>query len=374
MHTPLDKRVFQKEAVSLAKAGLRVIHVAPDDTIYKRIEQDVELVTYRRRRGLSGRLRHLFSLYRLGARNRADVYHCNEVDSWLVGVLLKLRYRKRVVFDVHEHYRSVYSRGGYPRWIGWILTKVVHALFGVLIPLTDKIVFAKSSIVPDFTGSETKHVLARNYAPLDFQGAAEIRPRTEAGPAASDAPMTVVHIGAIARHRGWPELVEAISRTRSPVRLHVIGTFTDGSLTAFWNRVDDLGIRDRIRVDEWMAYEEAFKAMVASDVGVVALQPGIQNHVFALPHKMFDYMLAGLAVIAPAFAVEVAEIVREADSGVLIDTSDATAITTTFDQLAADPAERIRLAENGRRAVLERYNWDAEARNLIRAYEQMTAS
>ena len=39
-------------------------------------------------------------------------------------------------------------------------------------------------------------------------------------------------------------------------------------------------------------------------------QAGEVNHRLALPHKLFDAMLAGLPVIAPDFATEVVAVVR----------------------------------------------------------------
>ena len=62
-------------------------------------------------RSLGGILRTVYSrikiaadLFRLGLKIRADVYHCNEMDSWAVGILLKLWLKRAVVFDVHEYY------------------------------------------------------------------------------------------------------------------------------------------------------------------------------------------------------------------------------------------------------------------------------
>jgi glycosyltransferase involved in cell wall biosynthesis len=41
--------------------------------------------------------------------------------------------------------------------------------------------------------------------------------------------------------------------------------------------------------------------------------------------------------------------------------------------LADDPARRRALGENGRRAVLQVYNWEAEAERLLAAYDRLLA-
>jgi glycosyltransferase involved in cell wall biosynthesis len=83
---------------------------------------------------------------------------------------------------------------------------------------------------------------------------------------------------------------------------------------------------------------------------------------------MFDYMLAGLPVIAPNFAQEVVEIIKEADCGILIDPLNPDEIAQALDRLATDPQERQRLGRNGRRAVLDKYNWEAEFQKLLEMY------
>jgi glycosyltransferase involved in cell wall biosynthesis len=138
--------------------------------------------------------------------------------------------------------------------------------------------------------------------------------------------------------------------------------------------VSELGLETRVRVEEWMPFAQAYERILASHIGLVLFQPGIQNHVYALPHKMFDYMLAGLPVIAPAFALEVAPIIKEADCGILIDPSDPEQIANALDRLVVNAQERKRLGENGRRAVLEQYNWEAEAEKLVNMYVELAKS
>jgi glycosyltransferase involved in cell wall biosynthesis len=82
-------------------------------------------------------------------------------------------------------------------------------------------------------------------------------------------------------------------------------------------------------------------------------------------------MMAGLPVVAPSFAEEVAYIVRETECGLLVDPSNPDEIAEVLDQLARDASLRRRLGENGRRAVLEKYNWEAEAGRLIQMYDEL---
>jgi glycosyltransferase involved in cell wall biosynthesis len=86
---------------------------------------------------------------------------------------------------------------------------------------------------------------------------------------------------------------------------------------------------------------------------------------------MFDYMMAGLPVVVPSFAEEVSRIVREYDCGLTVDSSDPAELAHVLDRLASDPSLRRRLGENGRRAVLDKYNWEVEGGRLTRMYDEL---
>ena len=371
-HTLTDKRVFAKEAVSLAAAGFDVCHIAPDTTAAEeRLERGVRLIAYARQPGLLGRLRHLCTLLRLGARANADCYHCNEIDSWLVGLLLKLSRRAKVVFDVHEHYPTIAGDRFSLSLLRRAAPHIVRWSYRLLCPLTDRVVLAKDTLRPDFVTSRQRLVSVRNFAltraNLERSGDCEARSTSNV-----DEPIIVIHTGLISKLRGWRQLLEAISIAQhTETHLSVVGTFIDDSEGEFWARVEELHLTQRVTVERWMAPEDAFSRIVKSHIGAVVFQPGVQNHVFALPHKAFDYMVAGIPVVAPDFAVELAPIIEDADCGILVDTADPESISAALDRLAGNDDERHRLGANGRHAVFTKYNWENEATRLISMYHDL---
>jgi len=375
VHAADDKRVFDKEALSLAEAGFDVVHIAAGDGT-RMSQNGVETITHGATQSKLARLFKIPWLYCLAARQRADCYHCNEVESWLVGVLLKLTRRgKRVVFDVHEHFPSRFENAPMPRPLRALAAGAVRLLYRILTPFTDRLVFAKRSVAMDFKGSERKQVLVLNYTRTEFLRNRQQSEKTDGG-AIRQAPATItaVHLGLIGRARGWPQLLDAVSDDRcKDIKLHFIGKFMspDDDGPEFEARVAELELGSRIRFDEWMPFEQAFEELLAADIGLVLFQPGIQNHTLALPHKMFDYMMAGLPIIAPDFAEEVSAIIRDADCGVLVDVSDPDEVAAALERLANDARERTRLGQNGQKAVLDRYNWEAEAEKLIGMYREL---
>ena len=165
-------------------------------------------------------------------------------------------------------------------------------------------------------------------------------------------------------------MLAALALAPEATRLCLIGRFTDGSEEDFVTQATALGLPGRIERLPWLPHEQALARLAGCDIGLVLFQPGEENHRLALPHKLFDCMLAGLPVIAPAFATEVAAVVREAGCGELVETADPGAIAAAVARLA-DPARRTALGEAGRRAALGRFGWAGEAAKLVALYRRL---
>lgn len=368
LHPPDDKRVHYKEAVSLANAGYEVWHVCPvEDECSNGFTKDgVNVVTFSGRRTVSGRIAQLLKLYRLAKTVNADTYHCNEIDSWAIGVLLKVRMRVQVVFDVHEVYSTNISERLFPKWMRPAVEGVVRFYFRLLLLFTDRIVLAKKTAEKDFPELGKKAVLVQNFV----ETKQELEPSK--GYKKTSA-VVALHLGAVNRARGWPQMLEAMGMVENPeVCITVTGRFGDGTRFEFLEDVRRRGLADRVIHNEWIPYDEVPRHTAECDIGLIMFQPVHDNFVNALPHKLFDYMLAGLPVIVPGFAVEVRDIVERADCGLIVDTTSPYCIAKALNLLAEDAKLRMRLGGNGREAVLRKYNWETEAKKLIEMYRSIS--
>ena len=372
-HPSFDTRILHKEARSLAEAGFDVSHVAPAQPgEVDRMENGVRVHVYPRWRG--GRLTRFIQLYRIAAREDADCYHCNEVESWLVGMAFKLFHpRRRIVFDVHEHYPSRFYEPHFPRWIGPIGEPMIRRLFRWLGPRTDHLVFAKRSVAPDFPPDPARQSFIFNYAPLRFRGRrredvpAEVRRPFEGRP-------TAVHIGDLSRARGWPQLVEALALMKNrDMRALCLGGVAEGE-AALMEEARRLGVADRVEIRPRVPYDQVFDYLLCAQVGLMLYQPGILNHVYAFPMKLYDYMLAGIPVIGPEFAVEVAPVIDEERCGWVIDTSSASQLAEALDRVCEQPGSAREAGDRGREAALRRYNWDAEGEKLVTIYSGLAGA
>ncbi|WP_426954763.1 glycosyltransferase [Muricoccus radiodurans] len=361
-HPPTDVRIVGKEGATLAAAGWDVVHLcaAPANRatpVPSRFE-GVTIRTYPRVNGLWARWRNRKRLAKLAEELLPDVIHAHEPDSWLAAIRVARKTGAFAVLDVHEHYPSRLD-ARVPRGFRWLARWAIRRACVWMARRADAVVVAKDGLADAFPGAQDI-VPVRNYA-----AAVPLEPKVhEAGP------LTLVHLGALTKERGAFEMLRALKLAPPGTRLWLIGRFTDGSEAAFKAEAARLGVADRIEHLGWMPHAEALAGAAQADIGLVLFQPGVENHRLALPHKLFDCMLAGIPVIVPAFAEEVAAVVREAACGVLVDSTDPRAIAAAVAALA-DPAMRAELGANGRQSALDRFGWAREAERLVKLYREL---
>ncbi|WP_240655083.1 glycosyltransferase [Rhodovarius crocodyli] len=354
-HPPADVRIVLKEGAALAEAGLAVEHLSPEAPGMPAQAAGVRLLGFPRPRGRWGRIRHIWRLSRLARARGARVIHAHEPDSWLAGWLAR---PARLVIDVHEHYPSRLD-DRLPRWARPLGRASLRLFCRLMGRLADAVVVAKDGLAEDY-GRDC--VAVRNYA-----GDPGTAPRRHA-----PGPVTLLHLGAISRARGWPQLLAALSLGPADARLAVAGRFTDGTQAEFEAEAARRGLSGRITLHGWLPQAEMAALAGRCDINLVLFQPGHENHRLALPHKLSDGMLAGLPVIAPDFATEVATMVRQAECGLLVDVADPFAIADAVRRLTV-PSLRARLGSQGRAAALGRFGWRAQAEALRNLYAGLSA-
>ncbi|MGK7868483.1 glycosyltransferase [Falsiroseomonas sp. E2-1-a20] len=357
-HPATDVRIVAKEGAALVAAGFRVRHLAPGDAAPETLH-GVGLETFGPPRGWLGRLRGIPALARRAAAARPAVIHAHEPDSWLAGLLAARRCGARLVLDVHEHYPSRLD-ARLPAPLRPLARAALRGACRVLAARADAVVVAKDGLAGDYGGA-ARCTPVRNYAtPV------AVAPRRHRA-----GPVTLLHLGALGASRG-ALLMPALLAGLPNARLCLIGRFTDASEPDFRARAQALGVAGRIARHGWMDRDAAVALAAACDIGLVLFQPGVENHRLALPHKLFDCMLAGLPVIVPDFAGEVAAVVAEAGCGLAVDVTDAAALAAAVQSLA-DPALRAAMGARGRDAALRRFGWAPEAARLVRLYRRLLA-
>ena len=135
-------------------------------------------------------------------------------------------------------------------------------------------------------------------------------------------------------------------------------------------RVESLGAPGRVFMVEPVPMADLVDAAREADIGVVPYTAYSPGYYYASPNKLFEYMLAGLA-IAVSDLPFLEKIVCDHDLGVVFNPADPRHIAEQLNALAGNPA-RLRLCrENALRVARERFNWDHEGGKLVGLYKTL---
>jgi glycosyltransferase involved in cell wall biosynthesis len=115
-------------------------------------------------------------------------------------------------------------------------------------------------------------------------------------------------------------------------------------------------------------YEEKERLSAPASIGVITSLP-YPNHTRCLPNKLFDYMLMSLPVVASNFPLY-RGVVETHHCGLTVDPARPHEIARALVYLLIEhPREAQQMGANGRRAVLETYNWEKESQKLLQTYD-----
>lgn len=369
MHPALDKRVFEKEARSLAAAGFNVVHLCPGQSEDSYELKGVRIITYVQPRTKWGRLLAIPRLYRRAHAVRARAYHCNEPDSWLVGAALRLRLRCVLVLDVHEDYPSTFAKW-LPERLAFIGSTMIRPALQVIGLCAHLIVLANASLSNRYTWTRKRSLVVLNATSIKV-----LADTDQESPVLGNKPFAFVHSGIMGKARGADVMIQALSvlvrNGYSAVRLVIVGGFAYEKGNEFQELIKTLNLSDHVDMLGWVSYEEAFRVLKQCDAGVILFSKSFANNVRGTPHKMFDYMLASLPIIAPDFAPEMRAILEDANCALLVDTDSVEAVSQAMEQLAANRDIAKELGQRGHEAAIRRYNWEHEAAKLIDAYNRL---
>jgi glycosyltransferase involved in cell wall biosynthesis len=357
VHLRRDTRIFEKQTSSLAEAGYDV-HLLVADGAGDETAAGVHIHDIGQARG--GRptrmLMQSVRMWRAARRLRAALVHFHDPELLWVGLALRLG-GAQVIYDSHEDVaRDILSKSWIaPRLRPW-MSRAVEFVEDVLARRLSAVVAATPHIARRFAPVARQVVDINNYPVLKL-------PPSPAGGHERE-PRTVCYVGTIEPIRGIFEMIRALEHVQA--RLVLAGPFdteaTEAAARALpgWAKVD---YRGRVgRADAWTI-------MATASVGLVVLHPA-PNHTEAQPTKMFEYMAAGLPVLASHFPLW-RQIVEATGSGACVDPMDAAAMGRALDAMLADAPRLRQMGCNGQRAVLQAYSWPPEAAKLVALYAQL---
>jgi glycosyltransferase involved in cell wall biosynthesis len=365
VHPCFDVRIFQKQARSLAEAGYEVSLAAIAD-FQEGLVDGIRVLGLPQPSSRLLRPANWWRILRLSLHERADIYHFHDPELLLLAGLIKLLTKRPIVYDVHENYpQDILTK----EWIPAPLRRLVSSLFRVfedtVVRGVDGVVVVNRHLEGRF-GGKARVVRVANYYRLDTHANSKRdTDRREAG-----GRPYFVYAGRVSDDRGIYECLQALeSLGEDGVEILCagrIGHVANGQLRALLEHGHTDVPFKYLGLLPYEAIPPLFEGALA---GLLCFQP-TPNNVLGTPNKLFEYMSAGIPVIASDFPF-IREVVVEADCGLLVQPDDVDQIASAMARLLHDPQDATRMGQNGLRAAREKYTWQAEEKKLLSLYETL---
>ncbi|MBI4722606.1 MAG: glycosyltransferase family 4 protein [Candidatus Stahlbacteria bacterium] len=361
VHSSFDVRIFHKECKTLVKVGYDVTLVAQHDK--DEVVNGVKIVALPTPKNRLHRMCILpLKVFSLALKQKADLYHFHDPELMPVGILLKLFTGKRIIYDVHEDYaKQILSKPYIPKIARRDIAFLINLMEGISSRFFDAIVTATDDILKNFSYHK-KAISVKNFPIVaDFS---DIKRNTND----NKGFFNLIYVGGLTEIRGITQMIQALEfiNSQKVVKLILCGKFYPQS---YEKQIKSRKGFENVEHLGWIRPQEVPEKTTQSDVGIICFLPE-PNHINAMPNKLFEYMACGLPVIASNFTLW-KEIVEENNCGICVNPLNPKEITKAIEYLIEHPDERRKMGENGRKAVLEKYNWEEESLKLLTLYRQL---
>jgi len=357
VHQPFDPRIFYKQLASLRDAGFDTHLIAP----HGRTEQ-VQGISIHALPRPPARWRRIAlhpTAFRMAQALNADLYQVHDPELLPVAFLLRNATGARIVYDMHENYRTK----------GPILGRALRTLERWAFRWVDHVLIAEES----YRSIVEADPVSSTYIPNYFRPIGDARLGAPAR--AGHTPMRLLYTGTLSDSRGLGTMIDLAARIRRADRLETITLVgicrypTQRARTEKQIRRGGLGaVVDRVGWDAYVRPSAMPPHYRRADVGLALFQPH-PNHRGSIPTKFYEYLHYGLPLICSDIPLW-RRFVERHGCGAVVPPGDPAAVLDVLDEWQAHPERYRRCAENAR-AAASQYRWAEMGERLTRLYRDV---
>lgn len=360
-HARYDTRIFIKMCSSLAKNENYKVSLVVADGNGDEIKNGVTIVDVGAKSG--GRISRMTTtvkkVFQKAKELNGDIYHLHDPELIPIGLKLK-KSGKKVIFDIHENIAvQILDKEYMPKCVRLVISKIYRIYESVSLEKFDALILAEISYVQYYKKLNKKIQIVLNMPEIESlkNFVSSSRDKNE-----------IFYIGGISNNRGFDVTVKALElllKKIPDVFIHFIGPYSKQLL----EDVNVSKVENNMKMYGAMPLFEGLEYSTNSKVGISILKP-IGNYIHSYSTKIFEYMALGLPVITSNFQLY-KDVIENYNCGICVNPLEPKEIATAIEYIITHPKEAEQMGQNGRKAVMEKFNWSVEERKLFEVYGEL---
>jgi len=286
----------------------------------------------------------------------ADLLISNDLDTLLPNYLIHKLKRIPIVYDSHEYFTATPELVDRPK-----IQRIWKWIEKTIVPRLKNCITVNASIANLFENEY--HVpfrIVRNIPQRRIE--TEIPSRESLGLPA-DKKIVLMQGSGINVQRGAEEAVEAMQYLDNVLLLIVGG---GDVLPVLKTMVNELSLQQKVKFVPRQSPAILSGYTANADIGLTIDKDTNINYRFSLPNKLFDYIYAGVPVLATPL-VELKNIIEQYRIGSFIDNHEPQHIAATIDSMLKNETLLAQYRTNTHKAAAE-LNWDKEKNTLVEIF------
>ncbi len=290
-------------------------------------------------------------------RYRADVVHAHDVNTLPTAWLAAKFGKSHLVYDAHEISTSREGYSGFRRVVGLVESKLMPKADGC-ITTTD----ARAKFFARAYHVKRPTVLQNRPRSLPHITSDRIRRELNLN---SSWPV-ILYQGGLQQGRGLEKLINTVPLVPNAYFVFIGGGRLSQPLAQM---AIEKNLQGRVYFIPTVSLTELPSYTASADIGVQPIENTCLNHYTTDSNKLFEYLTAGLPVVATDFP-EIRKIVRGNDVGLLVPHNDTLALANALNELVSDASMRGKFSTNAR-ITASNLNWEEQESRLVELYNHV---
>ncbi|HNZ61567.1 MAG TPA: glycosyltransferase [Paludibacteraceae bacterium] len=292
---------------------------------------------------------------------KVDLIFANDLDTLPAAFLAAKIRRKKIIYDTHEYFTETPELVHRPK-VQAIWQKIENFIF----PKLQVIFTVNDSIAELYKKKYNKNLqVVRNIPPTYIPYRLKTRKELDLP---ENKHILILQGTGINKDRGAEEVLTAMQYLQNCILL-IIGS--GDVLPALQKMTKELQLENKVIFKTKMPFEELRQYTCNSDLGLAIDKDTNLNYHFSLPNKLFDYIHAGIPVLASDLP-ELKKIINDYDIGYFLQNHDPKNIAATIEYIFEN-AERYKTVKSNTEKAREELCWENEEKNLLQIIQQYSS-